>query len=540
MAVSLRAIVYTRVSGAAQEQDGTSLDTQADRCLAYAEERGWQVVAVEREVHTGADLFGRPRLTAVREMLRDSRADVLLAYALDRLSRKQTHVAIIAEEAEAAGATLAFVTEDFDKGPVGTFIRGAKAFAAELEREKIRERSLRGREHRVRTGRPLPSWKPLYGYTWADETRSKLEEDPLTAPIVRRIFAEAIAGQTIRSIARGLSADVVPTPTGRADIWRTATVWKILRNPAYAGQMFGLRTRTERVCGRRRDVTVPAEEWVALPEGTVPALVDAETFASIAARLAANQAQATRNNKHPEDALLRGGFSRCGYCGNNLVAIRVKGEAHPQYRCNTPNRDRHGCPYFGISAGLLDAAVWAKVRATVLDRTLIEREVERMYTHDPTRADIAAIDRRLSEIDRQRGNLTRRLALFDDDEAAAPLVAEIGMLTEGRRQLEAERAALLAERENWSAAQLQLGDIARWFETVAVNLDNLDYAGKRLALEALGVETHVFAKDHAPRYEIKARIALRDTIVSTLTRCPSTCEPGMRRNMVTASTTGWS
>src|SRR5215207_728407 len=181
MASTTRAAIYCRVSTSAQEEDGTSLDTQEARCRAYAQERGWQVVAVERETHTGADLFGRPRLAAVRQALRDGTADMVLAYALDRLSRKQTHVAIIAEEAETAGAGLAFVTEDFDKGPVGTFIRGAKAFAAELEREKIRERSMRGREQRVRMGRPLPSSKPLYGYQWRDETHSTLEEDPLTA-----------------------------------------------------------------------------------------------------------------------------------------------------------------------------------------------------------------------------------------------------------------------------------------------------------------------------------------------------------------------
>ncbi len=135
---------------------------------------------------------------------------------LDRLSRKQTHVAIVAEECESVGGRLAFVTEDFEQGPVGTFIRGAKAFAAELEREKILERTMRGRRRRVEDGRPLPGLKPLYGYRWSDESRSRLEPDPVTAAVVRRIFQDVAGGATIRAITRALAVDGVPTPTGQA------------------------------------------------------------------------------------------------------------------------------------------------------------------------------------------------------------------------------------------------------------------------------------------------------------------------------------
>ncbi|MDQ3692216.1 MAG: recombinase family protein [Chloroflexota bacterium] len=519
MSTPVRAVIYTRVSSVAQEQDGTSLDTQEERCRAYAKERGWTIVALERETHTGADLFGRPRLTAVRQLLREGGADVLLAYALDRLSRKQTHVAIIADEAESAGVELAFVTEDFEKGPVSTFIRGAKAFAAELEREKIKERTMRGREQRLRNGRPLPAGRPIYGYQWRDDTHGKLDEDPRTAPVVRRIFAEAAAGRPIRSVARGLTADGIPTPTARAADWSSATVCKILHNDAYTGHLFGLRTRTDRTTGKRRNIPMPLADRIPLPAGTLPPLVDADTLAAVAGRLAANKAQATRNNQHPEATLLRGGFARCGYCGNNLAVKRDRRGTFISYRCNTANRDHHGCPAFAISASLLDTAVWAKVRATVLDRTLIQREVQKLRGQDPSQADLAALDRRLAETERRRTNLTKRLALFDDDDAAAPLVTEIAMLTKERRLHVADRAALLAERDSWQTAQTRLDDITNWCQTVAVNLDNLDYAGKRNALEAFGIEARVWAQGHAPRYEIRARIALRGDIVSTTSRC---------------------
>jgi site-specific DNA recombinase len=48
-----RVAVYCRVSSAGQE-DNSSLATQEASCRSYAVERGWEVVAVYRDVFTGA------------------------------------------------------------------------------------------------------------------------------------------------------------------------------------------------------------------------------------------------------------------------------------------------------------------------------------------------------------------------------------------------------------------------------------------------------------------------------------------------------
>ncbi len=58
-----RAAIYPRVSGTKQEE-GYSLETQDEACRRYAAERGYDVTAVYREVHTGIELWERPQLTA--------------------------------------------------------------------------------------------------------------------------------------------------------------------------------------------------------------------------------------------------------------------------------------------------------------------------------------------------------------------------------------------------------------------------------------------------------------------------------------------
>src|SRR5829696_7085769 len=104
------AVIYCRVSTAAQEE-GTSLDTQEARCRAYAEEHGLVVSGVYREVYTGAELFDRPQLSALRELVRRREVEVVIAFALDRLTRNQAHLGVIVSEADYAGVTLEFVTE---------------------------------------------------------------------------------------------------------------------------------------------------------------------------------------------------------------------------------------------------------------------------------------------------------------------------------------------------------------------------------------------------------------------------------------------
>src|SRR5829696_2806930 len=157
-----RVAIYTRVSSSRQEDEGTSLVTQLERCRDLARTQGWKIVGEYSDTHTGTDLHERTGVTDLRSALRAGNFGVVLCYAVDRLSRNQAHVYILAEEIERYGARLEFVTEDFEQSAVGKFIRSAKAFAAEVEHEKIRERTVRGRIQRVESGKLLPGGKPLY------------------------------------------------------------------------------------------------------------------------------------------------------------------------------------------------------------------------------------------------------------------------------------------------------------------------------------------------------------------------------------------
>src|SRR5438067_275526 len=185
-----RAAIYVRVSTQGQEEDGTSLDTQLDRCRAHCAERGYVVSEehVYREVHTGTELWERKKLSQLRDAARRREVDVVVAFAIDRLSRDPVHLGVVISEADHARVNVEFVSEPLDNSPEGQLIRFVRGYAAKVEHEKIRERSMRGRLARAGAGKMLTGCKPPYGYDWKDAHTGALVEDPEAAPIVRRIF----------------------------------------------------------------------------------------------------------------------------------------------------------------------------------------------------------------------------------------------------------------------------------------------------------------------------------------------------------------
>jgi len=114
MAGNLRAIIYSRVSTDAQERDGTSLDTQERASQEYVGANGWTLLESIRDTASGYSL-DRPGIERLRFLLRQGSVDMIVAYAVDRLSRNQNHIGVLFDEVEQAGAKLQFVTEKFEE-----------------------------------------------------------------------------------------------------------------------------------------------------------------------------------------------------------------------------------------------------------------------------------------------------------------------------------------------------------------------------------------------------------------------------------------
>ncbi len=136
----------------------------------------------------------------------------------------------------------------------------------EITRTKIRVRTAMAAQTRDQ-GRYLGG-RPPYGYRLADagphpnkahaawgRRAHRLEPDPYTAPVVRWMFTQRLAGHSLARITRALNDAGIPCPSAAdpkrnphrsGQAWTLGTVAAILTNPRYTGRQVWNRQRTDR------------------------------------------------------------------------------------------------------------------------------------------------------------------------------------------------------------------------------------------------------------------------------------------------------
>src|SRR5918998_233226 len=105
----------------------------------------------------------------MREAIRAREVDAVVAFAIDRLSRDPVHLGVVLSEADHAGVEVEFVTEPLDSSPEGQLIRFVRGYAAKVEHEKIKERTIRGKRARAEAGKIIPNGRPLFGYRFRQD-----------------------------------------------------------------------------------------------------------------------------------------------------------------------------------------------------------------------------------------------------------------------------------------------------------------------------------------------------------------------------------
>lgn len=307
-----------------QEDEGTSLDTQVENCEKLAKENGYIIVETFREVFTGTLYRERPLLTKLRQIARNHEFQVLLINTFDRLSRNQTHMAVLIDEMEHLKVTIDCVKEKIEDSVPGKFVQQALSFVAEVEREKIIQRTQDGIMKRITSGKLLPGCKARYGYAWASEDKEALiikdEETNIVIEIFRLLTAER---RPVERISKILSEREIPSPTGLR-YWDKSTVFRVLTDPIYTGKARAKKDRVQRVGGRLERHRRPDDEIIILPDGLVPQIIDETTFKHAQEILFLNKLESDRNNPKSKNDLLRCGFIKCGYCQRVMTSTETK------------------------------------------------------------------------------------------------------------------------------------------------------------------------------------------------------------------------
>jgi site-specific DNA recombinase len=528
-----RVAAYLRRSSPGEEDANYSIQNQSDDVHAWAEKNGHTVTDTYSDPGGKSYTLQRPIFQQMLADARQGKFDIVCVGRYDRFSRIQIQQSVAIYQFDECGVTVVSATQPVPDGAIGQMLRGGYAFAAEMELENIRARTYAGKKARVHSGKLYPTARAKYGYVFADPNKERYEPHPETADVVRRIFALAAAGTSVRRIRDTLNAEGVPTPSqvaareGRGGAyhtavngWSTKTIHHILSDEAYAGQMRGfqweaeMRRRKDPLTGEmrqvRRVVKRSADDARTFRYGAdvCPALVDAETFQAVQEQLKRNKEESARNLKHPEDVLLRSGIARCAYCGRALSVRFVASRQEHFYYCAAKNQRQGVCSapsQLLIKAETLDTAGWEWFMRQLLRPEKL-REMYEVYTRD---ADIVA-SAQTSELKATRAAMTEAqeqensyLAAVGSAKTDAMRERFVGLAEEAHSRLldlAETLEALEAQTFNQKQHRALLDTFAGASGRAAQRLEHASNADRRQALRIFQVQARLWVKGHKPRY----------------------------------------
>ncbi len=315
MLKEVRCAIYTRKSNEdGLEQKFNSLDAQRVACEKYIKSReGWVALAKRYDDggYSGKNLE-RPAIKELFEDVKVGEVDCVVVYTLDRLSRETKDSIEVTSFFRRHRVNFVAVTQIFDNNtPMGKFVQTVLSGAAQLEREMIVERV----KNKIATSKEQGLWMggtlPL-GYDVKDKELIINEKEAKT---VKHIFERYVELKSMAELARELNSQGYRT---KSDIFKKATVRRIVTNPIYMGKI----RHYEKEYEGKHEAIIEEEKWQKAQE------------------LIKNQPY--RKAKY-EEALLKGTI-KCKSCEVNMTLTYSKKEnkRYRYYVCNNHLRGK-GC-----------------------------------------------------------------------------------------------------------------------------------------------------------------------------------------------------
>jgi DNA invertase Pin-like site-specific DNA recombinase len=373
----MRAAIYARYSTDLQRE--ASIEDQVRICRQRIEQQGWQLTAT----YTDAATSGASRLRpGYQKLLEDARAgtfDVVVAEALDRLSRDQEDVAALFKRLSFVGVKLVTLAED----EINELHVGLKGTMNALFLKDLAQKIRRGLEGRVRAG--FSGGGLGYGYDTVREfdahgepLRGRLVVNECKARVVRRIFEEYANGRSPRAIAAGLNADGIYAPSGKS--WSPSTIygnWRrgtgILNNELYVGR---------RVWNRQKFIKDPATgkrvtrynspERLVVQDAQALRIVPESLWRSVKERQKAARSAVlggdggVHSERARRPAYLLSGLLRCGVCGGGFSK---RSETH--YACSTAHNTGTCSNRLRIRRDVLEASVLGGLKTHLMQPELV-------------------------------------------------------------------------------------------------------------------------------------------------------------------------
>src|SRR5262245_30352381 len=243
------AAIYARKStGQNISDEEKSVTRQIEHAQSYATRKGW--VVAEEHVYqddgvSGAEFVKRPGFLRLMNALKPRAGfQALIMSEESRLGREQIETAYALKQITDAGVRVFFYLEDRERTletAMDKVMLSLTNFAAEMEREKARQRTRDAMQRKASRGHVAGG--KVYGYRnirTADHVEREIVAEE--AAILRRVFEEVAQSRGFARIAQGLNADRIPSPR-RGRGWAMTGVREIIFRDLYRGRVVYGRTR---------------------------------------------------------------------------------------------------------------------------------------------------------------------------------------------------------------------------------------------------------------------------------------------------------
>ena len=450
----MKIAIYARYSSDSQRD--ASIADQFRMCRLHAEKQGWTIVE-EYSDHavSGSSMIQRAGIQALIMDSSRGRFDLVMAEALDRISRDQEDIAGIYKRMRYADVKMLTLSE----GEISELHVGLKGTMNALFLKDLADKTRRGQRGRVEAGKS--GGGNSYGYDVVkrfdangEPIRGDRTINEAQAEVVRRIFRDYAAGKSAKTIAFALNKAGIAAPSGGD--WGFSTINGnpkrgngILNNEMYVGKIVWNRQRfvKDPDTGKRQARPNPESDWV-VQEAPELRILDDDLWKAVKARQGENRterdesgvADIRKMNYRRRPRYLFSGLTRCACCGGGYSAISAT-----LIGCSTA-RNKGTCDNrVNIRREELEARVLNALRTRLVDPELFARFCE-VFTQEMNRlrmegrAGIAAAEAEVARIDRELDTL---LNLILKGGAADAINAKMVLLEARKKEL----ALFLAEAE---------------------------------------------------------------------------------------------
>lgn len=312
----MRAAIYARFSS--DLQDNRSITDQVAMARKYADTRGLKQIAVyEDAAISGASVINRPGLQRLMSDVAAGRVQVLITESLDRLSRNQADIAALYQRLDFMGVRL----ETLADGLVNEMHVGLKGTMSALFLKDLAQKTRRGQMGRVKAGRIPGGCSYGYDVIPSVDDRGRRVINQIEAAIVRRIYAEYVAGKGTMAIVKALNQEGEPGPSGGP--WNLSALVGsqqrrngLLNNELYKGTIVYNRQhfRKDPATGKRVSRANPESEWQRQDAPDLR-IVDEDIWQTAQLVRAKRSGPVKGINKQRGPKRLLSGLVYCGCCG---------------------------------------------------------------------------------------------------------------------------------------------------------------------------------------------------------------------------------